>query len=638
MRQRLDPGLIFVAEDSSLAKWRRTLMAYLVLLLCGIGWWVALPSIMLAVSQQLWALAALAVFAPLCLTALCFYRHQNSVWLSLGLLLALYLLSVVAINTHGMLIIMYLITLPILEVLLLSMRVAVLVVLINAITLFSFGYFMKHDAGAAALSQNFLLHWLLMALNFLISNAALTWSCAFLLHGVDAVLMRQRQNVRALKENAQKLEHMAMHDTLTGLANRRLLNEQMTQVMARAKRHHTDAAVMLMDLDDFKSVNDSHGHALGDDLIKAVGQRLQQCVRTDEHVARLGGDEFVVLLTDLRSDNELRSAIQRILECVNGVYALTQTSLYVSASAGVSVYPRDGMDQQTLLKCADTAMYRAKDLGRNSYQFYRAEMNQRLLERLDLEQALRQAIEQDQLTLYYQPRLSATDGSCCSAEALIRWRHPKLGLVSPARFIPVAEDTGLIVPVGAWVLRTAAKQLLAWQQRYPRMRLSINVSAREFRDEALGDRIRDATPGLQSDSLELEITESMVMDDLQEAQQLLDRVREHGVCVAIDDFGTGLSCLAYLKALPLDVIKIDRSFVHEVDTNRQNHAIVKTIVDLANNLQLSTVAEGVETEAQAHVLRSLGVNELQGYHFAHPMPADAFEAWLSHHTALRSGV
>lgn len=607
-----------------LAAWRGKLLARLLQVLLWAGCLIGLPSIALAIAEGIWPIAIADTAALLYGLYLYRHRHGDPKVITLQLLTLLYLLGLVLLSTVGYVAQIYFLALPVLSVLLLSLRVAVFFLALSSATLLAVGVYLNVDAGMLAPGRYPWLQWLAVTLNFFLVTAALTTASSFLLRGMETVLQQQRVNAR-------RLEYMAMHDALTGLANRRLLENRIGHALAQSQRQAAQVAVLLLDLDHFKNVNDSHGHALGDELIQAVGLRLQSAVRSGDTVARLGGDEFVVLLPEVRSENELVLAVERVLQSVGGEYPLTQQPLFVSASVGVAVHPRDGADAAELLKNADTAMYRAKESGRNRFQFFHAEMNARLLARMELEDALRHALERNELVLYYQPRVCGADGFCRSAEALIRWQHPQWGLVSPARFIPVAEDTGLIVPIGAWVLRTAAAQLRAWKTQYPQLRISVNLSAREFRDAGLDAQIRAATEGLGRDSLELEVTESLVMHNLQSAQQLLGNVREHGVGVALDDFGTGFSSLSYLKALPLDVLKIDQSFVAGIEHDRQDRAIVKTIVDLADNLQLATVAEGVETTEQAEVLRSYGVDELQGYLFARPLPVADFEVWLEQH-------
>lgn len=612
------------ASTEDLTTWRARLFARLLTVVCVAGWLVGVPSVALATREQLWPLVAADVVALLWVSWLYRQRGQDHINGSRQLLALMYLLGVVLLGTVGYVAQIYLMALPVLAALLLSVRAAVVGLVLNAITLLAAGYWLQIDAGTMIFSDQPMLRWIAITLNFLLIDTALTAACAFLLRGMESALEQQRAN-------AEKLTYFAMHDALTGLANRRLLFDRIAHALAKAARDNAQVGVLLLDLDNFKDVNDRYGHELGDTLIQAVSERLKNAVRAGDTVARLGGDEFVVLLPEVISENEMLAAVERVLRAVDGLYPLEHHSLYISASIGVAVFPRDGPDAAGLLKNADTAMYRAKDSGRNRFQFFQPAMNERLVARMELESALRGAIGRNELVLYYQPRVTSSDHRCVGAEALVRWQHPQWGLVNPAQFIPVAEETGLIIPIGAWVMRTASEQLAQWQLRYPHLQISVNLSAREFRDAGLLERLQTAVALLHSGRLEVEVTESLVMHNIELAQALLARVRSHGIGISLDDFGTGFSSLAYLKTFPLDVLKIDQSFVRGLESDVQDRAIVKTIVDLAQNLGLRTVAEGVETCAQATLLLRMGVDELQGFLFAKPMPVDAFEAWMNTH-------
>jgi len=606
-----------------LATWRGRLFARLMGVVFYIGWLVGVPSVALAAREGLWPLVVADSVALAWVSYLFLRRDRNPVAGSIQLLALMYLLGVVLLSTVGHVAQIYLMAVPVLAVQLLSMRAAWVCLALNGITLLITGIIWRLDAGTALFGDLPALRWVAITMNFLLIDTALTAASAFLLRGMEGALREQHAN-------AEKLSHFAMHDALTGLANRRLLQDRIEHALSRAARDQQQVGVVLLDLDHFKNVNDNHGHDLGDRLVQAVAGRLQHAMRAGDTVARLGGDEFVVLLPGIASETEMLTAVERVLVAVDGVYPLERYELHVSASIGVAVYPRDGRDAASLLKNADTAMYRAKESGRDRFQFFQAAMHERLVARMELEDALRGALERNELVLYFQPRVAGTDLHCLGAEALVRWQHPQRGLVSPAVFIPVAEETGLIVSIGAWVLQTAATQLAQWQARHPQLQLSVNLSAREFRDPGLLGRLRSAADAAHG-RLEVEVTESMVMHNNTLAQDLLGQIRALQVGVALDDFGTGFSSLAYLKTFPLDVLKIDQSFVRNLETDLQDRAIVKTVIDLADNLGLRTVAEGVETEAQASVLRRLGVHELQGYLFAKPMPASAFEAWLEQH-------
>lgn len=607
---------------SDLQQWRSKLLVSVMDMVVVFAWLLGVPNAVIIAGKGQWLLMGGHVLILLMLIYLFAQRKTHPKKVSVALLVGMYLFGLANLLTATFLALIYLLVVPIAAALLLSGRAAAWSIALNAVTVFTCGYVMAFDLGPYAIEGMHVLSWLIVTGTFTLVSAAVSYGCTFLLSGMNEVLGQ-------LDRNMQEARHMARHDALTGLGNRHFFTEQITQAIAQAPHRSSRFALILMDLDHFKHVNDSHGHHVGDVLIQRVAERLRNVVRDGDFAARLGGDEFVLLLSDVGRDADLQSMVARVFKSVCGEYAWGQYVLFVNVSMGVAVHPRDGTTASELLKNADAAMYHAKELGRNRHQFFHDGMNLRLLERLTLEDALRTALERQQLSLYYQPRISAVDGSCNSAEALLRWCHPQLGWVSPARFIPVAEENGMIIPIGAWVLRTASAQLQVWRKKYPNLQLSINVSAREFRDDALAARIREAKRGLPDRSLELEITESLIIDNVVGAQQVLKEVRHNGITVALDDFGTGLSSLAYLKSLPFDVIKIDKSFVKDVEFNAQNHAIVKTIIDLANNLKLRTVAEGVETEAQADILRSLGAHELQGYHLAYPMASDAFEVWLA---------
>ncbi len=428
-----------------------------------------------------------------------------------------------------------------------------------------------------------------------------------------------------------ELERQATHDALTGLANRNLLNDRLQQAIARAERLHSLIAVLFIDLDHFKYVNDSLGHAVGDELLKAVAATISGSVRTEDTVARLGGDEFVLVMADAQEESDVLIAMARMLEAVSRQYVVAGHELHMSCSIGASLYPRDGADAGTLLKNADTAMYRAKEGGRNRGQFYLEEMNARLGERLSLENMLRHALARGELLLHYQPQVDLRSGAIVGAEALIRWQHPEQGPMRPDQFIPIAEETGLIVQIGEWVLATACAQAAAWRAAgLPRIRLAVNISARQFRHKGLGAAIRRAlaAQGLDPGSLELELTESMIMQDQEETLRMLKELKAIGLRIALDDFGTGYSSLNYLKRFPIDVLKIDQSFVHGIALNRSDAAIARTVINLARNLYLHTVAEGVETAEQADLLHAWTCDEAQGYLFSRPLPAEEFTALL----------
>lgn len=427
------------------------------------------------------------------------------------------------------------------------------------------------------------------------------------------------------------IQHLAHHDTLTGLENRFSLGVRLKQAIASARRTEDRVGVLFLDLDRFKTINDSLGHHVGDALLVQVADRLRETVRDTDIVARLGGDEFVVVLQGLDDEHDAAHAAAKILEHLSTPYEVGASMLHTTPSIGISLFPDDGDSTSTLMRNADTAMYHAKALGRANVQFYAEELNRVALERIELEHKLRQALERKEFELWYQPQYAAAGGALTGVEALLRWRHPADGLIPPVRFIPLAEETGLIVEIGDWVLDTACRQAQQWQASgMPPLRMSVNLSAMQLRTGQLTRRVAEvlAGSGLRPELLELEITESSIMEKPQEAAELLGQLKALGILIAIDDFGTGYSSLSYLKLFPIDHLKIDRSFVSDIETDANDAAIVAAAVSLAHNLGLSVIAEGVETAVQVARLHELGCDELQGYHFSKPLPADEIEALI----------
>jgi diguanylate cyclase (GGDEF)-like protein len=422
-----------------------------------------------------------------------------------------------------------------------------------------------------------------------------------------------------------RLAYLAQFDPLTGLPNRTLLADRFSQIIAQAMRRGSPLAVLFIDLDGFKMVNDTLGHAGGDALLKEVAARLQATVRTGDTVARISGDEFAIVLTDLARPEDAALVAQKALERLSAAFDVHGKEVFVTASIGIAGFPGDGADAESLIGAADAAMYRAKQSGRNSYQFFTAEINQRSRARAQLGTELRRALEREEFALVYQPKYELATRRQNGAEALLRWRHPERGLVPPAEFIPVLEETGLIVPVGEWVIRRACRDLEAWHAQGLRPGpVAVNLSARQFRLPDLDERIRALVAEARIDPrlIELEITESQVMHDPDHAIRVLRALTEGGMRIAIDDFGTGYSSLSYLTRFPAVALKIDRSFVQDMTKDTSDATIVRTIIEMAHSLGFSVVAEGVETEEQAAFLRLLRCEYAQGYLFARPMPAD----------------
>jgi diguanylate cyclase (GGDEF)-like protein/PAS domain S-box-containing protein len=432
------------------------------------------------------------------------------------------------------------------------------------------------------------------------------------------------------KLHEAEIEYQATHDPLTGLPNRILLAETLRQVMAEAKLTHTQVAVMFIDIDQFKFINDSLGHAAGDELLSTLAQRLQSCIRGEDVVARHGGDEFVVVVKSFNNIDEVRRVAERIVGAVARPCVVAGCDLSASCSVGISLCPLDAQDIDTLLRNADAAMYRAKELGRNNFQFFAADMNAHFADRMELVARLHRALERSEFRLHYEPKFDLGTRRIVGAEVLIRWQTPD-GIVSPADFIPVAEETGLIVPIGDWVLRTACAQARTWLSAgVPMVPMSVNLSRRQLVSGDIAAQVAEALVAakLPAKYLELEVTESAVMRDTETAVEMLRRLRELGVKIAMDDFGTGYSSLYYLKQLPLDRLKIDQSFVRDVTTNPDDSAIIKAIISLGHILELRVLAEGVETAEQLDFLRDNHCDEMQGYHLARPMPASEFAALL----------
>ena len=447
------------------------------------------------------------------------------------------------------------------------------------------------------------------------------------------LLVRAMQYSIERKRYQVQIEHQANYDSLTGLPNRTLLHDRLQQAVF-AQRHVRAIAVVFIDLDHFKFVNDSLGHNVGDELLKNMAERLRSVLRPGDTVARLGGDEFVLILNDQNNEEVMFRAMQRVTAKVSEPMAIGGKELYTTCSAGISLYPQDGPDVDTLLKNADVAMYRAKEAGRNNFQFFTAEMNQLVNERLQLEHSLRRALEHKEFLLHYQQKVNLKSGAVVGSEALLRWSHPEWGLVRPARFIPLAEETGLIVQIGEWVLHEACRQNRAWQNEGldPGV-VSVNLSARQFRQEGLVRMVSRilADTGLEPSALEMELTESMVMHNAEVAIAILQGLKSLGVALSVDDFGTGYSSLAYLKDLPIDTLKIDRSFVRDIKSTGDagEGVIAQAIISLGHNLDLKVIGEGVETDAQLRFLAKHRCDEVQGFYYGEPVAPEAFAKLLA---------
>ena len=437
-------------------------------------------------------------------------------------------------------------------------------------------------------------------------------------------------------EVQRRIEFLAHHDPLTELPNRLLLRDRVEQAQAQAGRMHSRVALMLLDLDRFKTINDSLGHPVGDALLKAVAERLKDCVRDSDTISRQGGDEFILLLNDVRDSDAVSRVADKIHQRMAEPLMVGEHSLTASFSIGIALYPDDGADFDSLLQKADTAMYHAKETGRNSHRFFTKEMNQKVVEHLTLENQLRNALENKEFVLHYQPQLDLQEGKIVGVEALIRWNNPEQGLVSPARFIPVAEESGLIVAIGAWVINEACRQARAWQNAgLPPFVVAVNLSAVQFRRQDLVNTVINALvlSDLDSQWLELELTESILIQDAEVTLDTVRRLKALGIKLSVDDFGTGYSSLTYLKRFAVDKLKIDQSFVRDLVTDPDDAAIVRAIIQMAHSLKLKTIAEGVETEELSNLLRLFHCDEIQGYWFARPMPADALEAFVRNHPA-----
>lgn len=439
------------------------------------------------------------------------------------------------------------------------------------------------------------------------------------------------------KKNVDELSHLANYDVLTGLANRLLFRERLDRALIRADRNKSLVALFVIDLDRFKNINDTLGHDAGDRLLVEVSKRLQECTREGDTVARLGGDEFTIIMEDVKSSEDAVLIADKVLEFMKKPFDINSNELFVTPSIGITIYPIDDTNAGHLIINADSAMYDAKDNGRNCYRFYTADMNSHLIVQMNMEAKLRRALERKEFVLYYQPKFSVRNREIIGAEALIRWNDPDEGLISPAIFIPLAEETGLIAPITDWVIQEACRQNSEWQQEgYNHIRMAVNISPKQFNQENVVRRIFNQIicSDLSPKYVELEITEGALMEDVEESIEILNALKKWGIHISIDDFGTGYSSLSYLKKFPLDTLKIDQSFVRDLLQDSDDAAIVSAIIGMAKSLRFNVIAEGVETVQQLNYLAEHGCNEVQGYYTGKPVPAEEFVQFFTKETGI----
>ena len=458
--------------------------------------------------------------------------------------------------------------------------------------------------------------------------------CAVIALGIVLTVLEDQREVAT--EATSEVERLAYYDTVTGLPNRSLFNDRLRVALAHAHRHKYKLAVLFLDIDRFKQINDSLGHTVGDKLLRAVASRIRTTMRDEDTVARFGGDEFTVLIHIIGKIEDAGKIAQKVLESVSAPITIDDRDFVVTSSIGISVYPVDGTDGETLIRNADTAMYRAKDAGRNAFQFYAAAMNHKALEALEVENGLRRALVKKEFVLYYQPLVEVETGEVFGLEALVHWQHPELGLLRPDRFIPAAEQSGIIIELGRWVLHEACMQAATWHSSGHKVVMAVNLSGRQFQDPDLISEISEALEqaGLAPEYLELEITEGYAMQDVEKAIQTLRHLKALGVRIAIDDFGTGYSCLSYLKQFPIDTLKLDGSFVRDLATP-EDAQIALGVIALAHSLNLKVIAEGVETISQLAFLKKHACDRLQGYLFSRPMPPANFPHFMTQTDLMR---
>lgn len=433
-----------------------------------------------------------------------------------------------------------------------------------------------------------------------------------------------------INQRTERLNYLAYYDALTDLPNRALFEDRLSQCLGWAQRNRKNSTLILFSIDRLKKIQDTLGHSLSCEILQDIARRLKKCVSGNETLARFEGDEFALLLPQVQNTKSVIVMVNNISEALKHPIVVDKHEVFITLSTGISFFPEDGEDAQELLKNASVALSRAKEHGGNSFEFYTADMNAKALRRLEMENNLRRAVEREEFRVYYQPKIDTNNRQIIGVEALVRWQHPELGLISPAEFIPVAEETGLIFPIGEWILQTACKQGKLWQDKGFSLNLSINLSARQFGQKNLSEtiiRVINET-GFDSRRLELEVTESSVMENPEYAVKVLSELKAIGIKFSIDDFGTGYSSLAYLKSLPIDIIKIDKSFISDITTNDDDATLVLAIITLAHNLRLKVIAEGVETEEQLKILHLINCDAWQGYLFSKPVPAEEFEKLL----------
>jgi len=455
-------------------------------------------------------------------------------------------------------------------------------------------------------------------------------------HGDGNLLSRALHYAIERKRTQERLAYLAQYDQLTDLPNRSLFNDRLLSSLQQAQRHNRQMALMFLDLDHFKDINDTLGHSAGDKLLKDVAKRLQRCVRAEDTIARLGGDEFTIIMNEVKHRQDSATVAEKILDSLSHPFMLEGEEVFVTTSIGIAGYPKSGKDPETLIRHADTALYRAKSEGRSNYQFFEAEMNLAVSERMNMINALRHATKRKEFFLYYQPLIDARSGKVFGMEALLRWQHPERGLIPSSEFVPLLEETGLIIPVGEWVMNEACRQNRIWQEAgLEPLIVSVNLSVRQFHKRNLVDMVMHAIDeaGISPQQIQLEVTESVLLDRTHTANKTLTRLRDKGIKLAIDDFGTGYSSLSYLKQYHFDTLKFDRSFIQGITSSDNGAAIVASVINLGHSLGMTVVAEGVESQQQLTILHDRECDQFQGFLFGYPMSAESCTKWLLQGTA-----